>query len=51
MVNNATDVETAKKIKAEHDGNRGTGVRLARKYGVSEHTVSEIKNGRIFKYL
>lgn len=51
MVKNATSVEVAKKIKAEHDGKRGTGKRLAEKYGVSAYTVSEIKIGKTFKYI
>jgi hypothetical protein len=51
MVTNATSVETAKKIKSEHDGKRGTGKRLAQKYGVSVFTVSEIRTQKTFKYL
>ena len=48
---NSTPVDIAQKIKKEHDGKRGTGKRLADKYGVSVFTVSEIKTGKTFKYL
>lgn len=51
MKKNATKAEIAKKIKEEHDGKFGTGVRLAKKYGVSVFTVSEIKKGKTFKYV
>jgi len=51
MVPNATSVDVARKIKQEHDGKKGTGKRLAEKYGVSVFTVSEIKTGKTFKYL
>jgi len=51
MCRNATSAEIAKSIKLEHDGKFGTGVRLSKKYGVSIHTVSEIKKGKTFKYL
>lgn len=51
MVKNATSVEVARKIKEEHDGKHGTGARLAKKYNVSVYTVSEIKQGKTFRYL
>jgi hypothetical protein len=47
----STKSAVAALIKEEHDGKFGTGKRLAEKYGVSVYTVSEIKNGKTFKYL
>jgi hypothetical protein len=51
MAKNSTSFDVARKIKEEHDGKFGTGVRLAKKYGVSVYTVSEIRKGRTFKYI
>lgn len=43
--------ELIERIRAEHDGKRGTGAKLASKYNVSASTVSFIKNRRTWRHV